>query len=239
MAFGRARAVLALAAALVCGAALCAPVSSAHAAAIPPALNRVLDHLDAAAARLRSLSAHVISTKYTKIVNDTAIERGQIYFRRGKHGPQIMLDLQSPSRREFLYRDQTGYLYQPGIRQVQEFDLRSHRQAVQKYLLLSFGGGGHALLRSFHIRLAGRQAIDGQPTVELVLTPLDPAHADGITSIDLWFSPHLWVALRQQVNQVSGDYQRLDYSGIRINPHLPRHLFSTHFPGATIIRPPE
>lgn len=215
------------------------------AAARPPSpaapgaeLNQVLDHLDAAAARLHALSADVISTKFTKIVNDTALERGQIYFRRGKHGPQIVLDLQSPARREFLYRDQTGYLYQPGIRQVQVFNLQSHRQAVQKYLLLSFGGGGHALLRSFHIRLAGRAAIHGQPTVKLVLTPLHPAHANGITSIALWYSPRLWVALRQQVNQVSGDYQRLDYSRIRINPHLPSHLFSTYFPGATVIRPP-
>ncbi len=197
----------------------------------------MLDQLDVAAAHLRRLSAHVVSIKYTQIVNDTALEQGTIYFRRTKQGPQIALDIATPARREFLYRDQTGYLYQPGIRQVQEYDLRGHRQAVQRYLLLSLGGGGHALLGSFHVRLAGRPRIAGQTTVELALTPRDPAQANGIASIDLWFSPRLWVAVRQQVNQVSGDYQRLDYSSIRINPHLSGRIFAARFPGATVIRP--
>jgi outer membrane lipoprotein-sorting protein len=220
-------------------AAVCLLPPAARAAAIPSALSRVLDHLDQAAARLHHLSAAVVSTKYTAIVADTSVERGMIYYRRGKHGPQIALDIRTPARREFLYRDQTGWLYQPGIHQVQEFDLRTHHAAVQRYLLLSFGGGGHALLRSFDVRLAGRPNLRGQATVELVLTPKNLADADGITSIELWYSPQLWVALRQQVNQVSGDYQRLDYSRIRINPHLSGHLFSPHFHGATIIRPQQ
>lgn len=238
MAFGRARR---LAAAVLGG--LLLPLWAVAAGQQPPRvrpgaeLNQVLDHLDTAAARLHRLSADVVSVKYTAIVNDTAREQGAIYFRRTKHGPQIALDIQTPARREFLYRDQTGYLYQPGIKQVQVFDLRSHRQAVQKYLLLSFGGGGHSLLESFQIRLGGRPEINGRPTVRLVLTPLAAARADGIASIDLWFSPRLWVAVRQQVNQVSGDYQRLDYSRIRINPRLPGQIFSPHFSGATVIRP--
>ncbi|MGH9508158.1 MAG: LolA family protein [Terriglobales bacterium] len=220
---------------LLCAAA--AAASPRAGARIPPALNAVLDHLDAAATRLHRLRADVVSTRYTQIVNDTAVERGMIYYRRTKDGPQIALDIETPARREFLYRDQTGYLYQPGIRQVQEYDLRGHHQAVQKYLLLSFGGGGHSLLQSFQVRLGGRPVIAGERTVELVLTPLDVDHAGGIASIDLWFSPRLWVAVRQQVNQTSGDYQRLDYSHIRINLRLGGHIFAAYFPGATVIRP--
>lgn len=238
MASGPAKAFAARWALLVLAAACFLP-PVAPAAVIPPALNRVLDHLDQAAERLHRMSAAVVSTKYTAIVADTSVERGMIYYRRTKHGPQIALDIRTPARREFLYRDQTGWLYQPGIHQVQEYDLRTHQAAVQRYLLLSFGGGGHALLHSFDVRFAGRPTLRGQSTVKLVLTPKNLADADGITSIELWYSPQLWVALRQKVNQVSGDYQQLDYTQLRINPHLSGHLFSPHFHGATVIRPQQ
>lgn len=209
----------------------------AQRAPAPAALDTVLAHIDRAAAGIDSLAAQVISLKYTKVVDDATVEKGDFYFQKTRQGPQIALDITKPYRRLFIYRDDTGWIYQPQIKQAQEFDLRRNRAAVTQFLLLGLGGGGHALEQSFDVALEPSQR--GNAFVHLHLTPKRNAASASIASIDLWYDPSLWIAVAQQVNQPSGDYQRLDYSHIKINPHISASHFATNFPGARIVRPQE
>lgn len=206
-------------------------LAGAAAAAPPPTLDGVLSQIDRAAANIHSLTAQVVSLKYTKLVNDTTVEAGDFYYRKTARGMEIALEIRKPYRRDFIYRDDTGWIYQPRIKQAQEFDLSRNREAVAQFLLLGLGGGGHALLASYQVALEPEE----RGLVHLHLTPKRPA--PGVSSIDLWYDPKLWVTAAQQVNQPSGDYQRLNYSDIHLNARIADRHFSTDFPGATIVRP--
>lgn len=208
---------------------------NAQRAPAPATLDAVLSRIDRAAAGINSLAAQVISLKYTKLVNDATVEKGDFYFQRTRQGPQIALDITKPYRRIFIYRDDTGWIYQPQIKQAQEFDLRRNRGMVTQFLLLGLGGGGHALQQSFDVALEPSER--GNTLVHLHLVPKRNAAGASIASIDLWYDPSLWIAVAQQVNQPSGDYQRLNYSHIKINPHISASHFATKFPGARIVRP--
>lgn len=204
----------------------------------PRSLSGVLTQIDHAAARIHSLEAKVISLKYTAVVKDTTVETGRFYYRATSSGPELALDITDPYPRIFIYKNDAGWIYQPQIKEAQKFDLRKNRAMVEQFLLLGLGGGGHALEKSFHVALASPPAPGGPAgTIELELTPLHPAALPSVSSIDLWYDPTLWLAVQQQINQPSGDYQRVRYEDVRVNADVSSKRFDTSFPGATIVTP--
>ncbi len=216
---------------------LAAPLPGAASPA--PSLNSVLTSIDRAAPRIHSIVASASSTKYTKIVDDSTTETGTLYFQKTAKGPLLNLDITQPAPKVFIYRDETGWMYQPTIHQVEKFDLSQHRSLVQQFLLLGLGSGGHVLLKSFQVRLLGQPTLHGKRTIELLLTPKDPNLARNVTHIELWFDPQTWVAVQQKFDQPSGDYQMLQYSNPRVNARIPGERFSTRFSGATVVVPKQ
>jgi outer membrane lipoprotein-sorting protein len=200
-------------------------------------LESVLKALDTASPKVKSVVADAESRKYTKVVDDTSVERGQLFYRKAKNAPELVLNIQQPAPKEFIYRNNTGWMYQPAIHQVQKYDLRRNKSLVEQFFLLGLGGGGHSLTRAFNVKYAGTETIDGVAMPKLVLTPRDPQFARNITSVELWFDPRLWVAAQQKFNQPSGDYQMLHYSHIQLNAKIPGSRFDTNFPGATVVTP--
>jgi len=198
-------------------------------------LDQVLTAIDLAAPQVRGVEAAAESQKYTKVVDDLSTESGTLDYRKQKRGPQLLLTLRKPAVKVFLYRDETAWIYQPAIAQVQKYNLRKNHALVEQFLLLGLGGSGHALERSFHVRLVGAETLAGRGTVHLQLTPL--AGQRGLSSIDLWYDTQLWIAIQQKFLQSSGDYQQLRYSQIKINPHISEELFEPHFNGAQVIEP--
>lgn len=202
-------------------------------------LEAILSQIDQAAPHIHSVIADSQSDQYTAIVDDHTIESGKLYYRKTSHGPELALDITQPpaSQKTFIYKNETGWMYVPQSRQVQKYDLSKNRSVVEQFLLLGLGGRGHDLLKSFTVRLAGRAALDGTPTVELELKPRQADLSHNIVAIDLWYSTHTWVAVQQKVIQQGGDYRQLHYTHIELNPHVPDSRFDTRFPGATVVSP--
>lgn len=199
-------------------------------------LATVLDHIDQAATRVHDLTADVMSLKYTKLVDDKTAEHGKFYYQKTPRGPAIALEITDPYPRTFLYRDDTGWIYQPKIKQAQKYDLRRNRAAVSQFLLLGLGAGGHSLQQSFQVTLEPATGA----LIHLHLVPLAAATLpSSVASIDLWYDPTLWVAVTQQINQPSGDYQRLEYSHLKINSRISSRHFATNFPDAQIVTPQQ
>lgn len=215
-----------------------AAVPPAHAAArTQPDLEAVLDQIDRAAPQIHAVVADSQSDQYTAIVDDHTIESGKLYYRKASHGPQLALDITPPagSRKTFIYKNETGWMYVPQSKQVQKYDLSKNRSVVEQFLLLGLGGSGHDLLKSFTVRLAGRATLDGIPTVELELKPRQANLSGSIVAIDLWYSTRTWIAVQQKVLQRGGDYRQLHYTRLELNAHISDTRFDTRFPGATVI----
>src|ERR1700737_4658253 len=95
-------------------------------------LEGLLRQLDIEARSFHSLTADVERTKVTVVVNDKSTESGQIYVR----GDKMRLDLKQPYARTILRNGDDLYVYNPGLKRVEEYDLGKHRVEVDQFLLL-------------------------------------------------------------------------------------------------------
>jgi outer membrane lipoprotein-sorting protein len=196
-----------------------------HAAA-EPGLDAVLSQMDAAASNFRSAEADLTQEDYQKVVDDHHTETGKIYFRRTSEGLQMAMDfMSSPDAKYVVLGDEKIRLYQPRIDQVTEYAIGKDRAEVESMFALGFGGRGHDLLKSFDVKLAGSETMDGVNVAKLELTPKTEGLKKYFSRIELWIDPSRDVSLQQQFWQPSGDYHLAHYSKIKLNQKIPDDVF--------------
>lgn len=199
-------------------------------------LDEVFKQIDREATEFRSLTADVERTKVTVVVNDRAVESGQMAVRRdGK----MRIDLTSPDPRTILREGDHLYIYNPKIHQVEEYDLGKRRALVDQFLLLGFGTSVDNLKKSYGITLQGEEVLDGEKSARLELTPKDADVHAQISKIELWINETTWLPVKQQFFETgSGDYFIIHYTNLARNVSLPDSRFKAHWPsGVTHIKP--
>ncbi len=196
----------------------------------PATLEGTLRELDRSAKGFHSLSADVERTKVTVVVNDRSTETGTLLVRDDK----MLLEMKPPDARTILRTGDTLYIYTPGLKRVEEYNLAQHRAQVDQYLLLGFGTQGKELQKSYLVTLLGEPIIDDRKTVELELTPKSQEARNQISKIQIWFDESSWLPVQQQFNETgSGDYFVIRYSRIVRNPDLGDAHFKPHWPKGT------
>lgn len=198
-------------------------------------LEGVLHHLDAAAKSFHSLSADVERTKVTVVVNDRSVETGDILVR----GDKMLLEMKAPNPRTILRTGDNLYVYNPGLKRVEEYNLALHRSLVDQYVLLGFGTSGKELEKAYLATLMGEPTLDEKKTVQIELTPKSPEARNQISKIQIWFDESSWLPIQQQFFETgSGDYFIVRYSSVVRNPDLGKSHFEPHWPkGTQKIRP--
>ena len=122
----------------------------------PATLDSTLRELDQSAKGFHSLSADVERTKVTVVVNDRSTETGSILVRDDK----MLLEMKPPDARTILRTGDSLYIYTPGLKRVEEYNLAQHRAQVDQYLLLGFGTQGKELQKSYSVTLIGEPTLD-------------------------------------------------------------------------------
>ncbi|HKN60229.1 MAG TPA: outer membrane lipoprotein-sorting protein [Candidatus Acidoferrales bacterium] len=190
----------------------------------------VLHQMDAVAKDFHSLSADVERTKVTVVVNDRSTSTGTIRVR----GDKMLLQMNAPDARTILRTGDNLYLYNPGLKRVEEYNLGKNRAMVDEFLLLGFGTQGKSLEKSYDVTLVGEPTIDDKKTVEIELTPKSDAVRKQISKVDLWLDPSSWLPVQQQFYETgSGDYSIAKYSHVVKNPNIPDSEFKPHWPKGT------
>ena len=157
-------------------------------------LDGVLRQLDRADKNFHSLSADVERTKVTVVVNDKSVETGSILVR----GDKMLLEMKAPDARTILRTGDTLYIYTPGLKRVEEYNLAQHRSLVDQYLLLGFGTSGKDLQKAYLVTLLGERTLDGKKTAELELTPKSQEARNQISKIQIWLDESTWLPVQQQ-----------------------------------------
>ncbi len=220
--------VLAVAGILLCGLSAAAPVRSRETAS----LDSIQRQMDEAAKDFHSFSADVQRTKVTVVVNDRSTVSGTIRVR----GDKMLLQLKSPEAeaRTILRVGDNLYLYNPGLKRVEQYNLGKHRALVDEFLLLGFGTSGRELRKSYRVTLAGEPVLDGKKTVELELTPKSPAVQKQISKVNLWLDQATMMPVQQEFYETgSGDYSIVAYSHVVENAPIPESVFRAHWPKGT------
>jgi len=215
--------------AVICGIYLRAS-SAASQGHGPITLDGVLRQLDRADKNFHSLSADVERTKVTVVVNDKSVETGSILVR----GDKMLLEMKAPDARTILRTGDNLYIYTPGLKRVEEYNLAQHRSLVDQYLLLGFGTSGKDLQKAYLVTLLGERTLDGKKTAELELTPKSQEARNQISKIQIWLDESTWLPVQQQFNETgSGDYFIIRYSKVVPNPDLGDANFKPHWPKGT------
>lgn len=198
-------------------------------------LESVLNSLNSAAKDFRSLTADVERTKVTVVVNVKSTETGTLWVR----GDKMRLELKDPDPRTVLRTGDTIFVYTPGLKQVEEYNLGKHRELVDEFLLLGFGTSGHDLQKGFLITLIGEPVLDRQKTVLLELTPKAEAARNQIARIRLWLDESSWLPVQQEFFETgTDDYFIVRYANISRNADIPDSRFKPHWPkGTQRVRP--
>ena len=193
-------------------------------------LDGVLRHLDSGAKNFHGLSAEVERTKVTVVVDDKSTEQGTILV----HGDKMLLDMTAPDPRTILRTGDNLYVYTPGLKRVEEYNLAQHRALVDQYLLLGFGTPGKELEKAYLVTLLGEPMIDDKKTAELELTPKSQEARNQISKIQIWLYEGSWLPVQQQFNETgSGDYFVIRYSKVVRNPNLSDANFKPRWPKGT------
>ena len=201
-------------------------------------LESVLDELDKAAANFRSAQAEFVWEQYQKVVDETDKQVGTAFFVRHEKDTHMAATITEPEKKILLFTDGKIRFYQPKIEQVTEYDAGAKKEEVESFLVLGFGGRGHDLPKSFHIKFEGHEKIDGISVAKLNLVPKSDKVRNMFARIILWVDTARGVSLKQQAFEPSGDYRTAYYNNIKVNAKVPDDTFKLKTTNKTkFIRP--
>jgi outer membrane lipoprotein-sorting protein len=195
-----------------------------------PNLESVFHQMDVHAKDFHSVSADIERTKVTVVVNDKSTESGTIEVR----GDRMLLDLKTPDPRTILRSGDSLFVYNPGLKRVEEYNLGKNRALLDQFLLLGFGTDSQEMKKSYLVTYMKEDKIDDRKVVELELTPKLEAVRSQISKIQIWLDESSWLPLQQEFFESgSGDYSIVKYSKVVKNPNLPDSQFKPHWPKGT------
>jgi outer membrane lipoprotein-sorting protein len=203
---------------LLCGAAFAqAPAANS--------LQAVLNAMDREAAAFQTTEAKFVWDQYTKVVSEHDFQKGTVYYRRSGESVEMAADIADPAKKYVLFKNGKVEVYQPEIEQVTEYNAGKNKDEFESFLVLGFGGRGHDLLKSFDVRYAGAESVDGVQAAKLVLAPKSPKVRNMFQQIILWIDPARGISVQQQFVEPSGDYRLAKYSNIHLNQKIPDSVF--------------
>jgi len=193
-------------------------------------LESVFHEMDAQAKDFHSVSADIDRTKVTVVVNDKSTETGTIQVR----GDRMLLELRVPSPRTILRSGDTLFVYNPGLKRVEEYNLGKNRALLDQFLLLGFGTDSQEMKKAYLVTLLKEDKIDDRRTIQLELTPKVEAVRSQISKIQIWLDEASWLPVQQEFFEAgSGDYSIVKYSKVVRNPDLPDSKFKPRWPKGT------
>ena len=146
----------------------------------------------------------------------------------------MLLEMNPPDQRTVLRTGDSLFVYTPGLKRVEEYNLGKNRALVDEFMLLGFGTRGSQLSESYDVTLAGEPSLDDKKTVELDLVPKSQGVKNQFSKIEIWYDPSTWLPLQQQFFETgSGDYSLVHYSNVVKNPQISDSKFKPHWPKGT------
>lgn len=194
--------------------------------------------MDKAAADFKTAQTDFVWDQYQKVVEEHDLQKGTMYFRRQGSDVQMAADIMSPDKKYVLFSDGKVSVYVPKAAQVTEYNAGKNKTDFETFLVLGFGGSGKDLAKSFEVKYAGMEQVQGINAAKLVLTPKSEKVSNMFQTITLWIDPARGVSVQQLFTEKSGDYRLANYRNIQLNQKIPNDVFKLKTSGkVTYLRP--
>lgn len=188
--------------------------------------------MDKAAPAFKAMTADLKMVTYTKILDDKTTETGTVTVQRVKKNDTRAFIQFSEDARNITLQGQKVVIYYPNLNQYQEFDL-GKTVNVNQFLLLGFGSSGKELSQSYEVKSLGTEKVEGVETTKLLLLPKDSKTQERLKTVEIWVPNDSANPIQQQFDEPSGNYRRVIYTHINLNPHLQQDIRLAIPAGAT------
>jgi outer membrane lipoprotein-sorting protein len=185
------------------------------------ALDAILARMDKAAPNFRGMTAEVNMVEYQKILDDHTTDQGSLAMQR--KGKDVRAVLTFPDR-VIGFLGKVVKIYWPKLGTYQDYEIGKNSDVLNQFLLLGFGSSGRELAQSYNITLIGNEKVAGQDVSKLVLIPKDPKVQERLTKIEVWIPLDGANPVQQQFYEPSGNWRKVTYSNILLNPAMPGTL---------------
>jgi outer membrane lipoprotein-sorting protein len=192
-----------------------------------PQVEHILAELDKSAADFQTLQADIKNTKYTKVVDDTSVENGKLWFCRDRRGNKITIEFEKPSRREILIANGMVSIFYPKINKLDEYPFGSDtlQNRAELGLLAGVGSSGQTLLKTYTIQYLGEEKVNGKKTLKMVMTPRSTAAKSFFSTQEVWLDSEHWLPVREKLVESSGDYLTIDFDHVEKNKRISDKVF--------------
>jgi outer membrane lipoprotein-sorting protein len=196
-------------------------------------LEAVLSQMDESSKSFHNAQADFEWRQYQKVVDETDIQKGSIYFVRGENQPgdkavkgtEMAAEITVPDKKNIVFAGGDLKLYQPRIDQLTLYHAGKNSGDLESFLVLGFGSRGHDLPKAFDVKFAGYETIDNVRCAKLTMTPKSQKVSNIFQSVTLWIDIARDVSLKQQFFEPSGDYRIAIYSNFKLNGKIPSDVF--------------
>lgn len=202
-----------------------------------PALQRILDRMDAVAKSFRTFNAKFTQKNYTAVLKEfTVPDTGEFYYARTKDGGVSMRhEIMSPGKRILTIKGETLTVYRPAIKEAQVANREKMRDVVE-YLALGIGQSSSRLREKFTISYKGADSIDNVKCSILVFVPKDAKTAARLKSITIWLKETTVTPAQYKFEEPSEDYLLIRFSAEKINTNIPNSKFEQKLPNGVEIQ---
>ena len=196
-------------------------------------LNDILARMDQSARSLRTFSAKMKRTEYTKVLNDKDETDGLRLVKRANGQTIGIVQFFGKNPQTLRFAGKTVENYYPDAKLVEVYDATKFGKMgkqVDQLLLIGIGVPSADLRRDFDITAGGTETIEGKPATRIQLIPKDADLKKQADKIEMWVREGDSVPIQVKVTRTSGDYNQALYSEVQMNPPLPDSAFELKLP---------
>jgi len=198
----------------------------AGALALPAeSVDSILSRMDQAAPLFHGVSADIHMITYTAIIGDKTDENGTLKMQRKGSAVRAIIDFSGQTdAREIAFLGNIIRMYYPKLKMYQDYDVGKNSNVLNQFLLLGFGSSAKELAQSYEISAAGTENVAGVETTKLLLLPKSEGVKQRLSKIEMWIPANAAYPIQQQFYEPSGNYERVTYSNVKLNPSIKGNL---------------
>jgi hypothetical protein len=200
-------------------------------------LAAILAQMNAASAKFTSAQADLRQELFTKALQDTETQTGQIYFLHKAGAIQMGMKMLPPDAKPgtppaqiIEFKDGRLQVLSTGTDQIDQFAASGKNQSLAETMMtLGFGGSGSDLQKAWTITDQGPETLkDGNQAVQtekLDLVSRDANIRNTYSHITVWVDPVRDVSLKQTLFEATGgtptgDTRTVYYTNIHVNQNV-------------------
>jgi len=172
-------------------------------------LDDVLARMDQSARDLRTFSAQIKRTEYTKVLpKDKEVTDGLRLVKRANGQTIGIVQFSGKNPQTLRFAGKTVENYYPDAKLVEVYDAGKFGKMgkqVDQLLLIGIGVPSADLRRDFNIQLGRTETIEGTNTTRIDLIPKDSDLKKQVSKIEMWVPEGKSVPVQIRVTRTSGD----------------------------------